>query len=386
MAATSRRFSDLCKDIRNNDPSIVEVEIPLRYRTKPHLLLQALHCSSNVALLILDLRGVRDGEFECASLLQYLKQCEYICAINLKCLASDPSNCFSELVGRIMQSLTENPSAKLITFECSAALGSTELIAFLQDKLHYLKRLSIGNIHVHHGGDEAMTEQSWRQISVAIGSLPILESLALECEFPSDNSIETMFARMKSLACLRTLRISRVDWMNNDAVIAALRSLLSSDVRLEMLELEYFELGKEMIEHLGHGLASCQSLVHLCLKRCDFRSFRFEPAIVSTLMYFLRNNGSLHQVSVPVHFCQSDQRLIQAWCERNRVAPRMLARLNLDTEAFDHLQTPVHLSPLLYKVGLQTPRMAPTWFLTGLLASAEAIGFGSNSKKWPLRE
>jgi hypothetical protein len=210
MAMITRRFNDHCKGIRNTNP-IVEVEIPLRYFTMPNFLLQALQ-----------------GNFADSGLTQdRLEMRLYLCDRPLCCV------CF-------------------VSFESSAALRSTELLPLMQAKSHHLKRLSICEIEEPPSGDEALTEEIWRQISVANGSLSVLESLALACEFPNNNSIETIFGRMHSLACLRKLQMSRRCWLNNtgSVVIAGLRSMLCSGVQLETLELEYFDLDKEMMEHL----------------------------------------------------------------------------------------------------------------------------------------
>jgi hypothetical protein len=49
MGSRSQRFKDLCEGIRNNDPGIVEVEIPLGNRKGRHMLLKALQRNTHVA-------------------------------------------------------------------------------------------------------------------------------------------------------------------------------------------------------------------------------------------------------------------------------------------------------------------------------------------------
>jgi hypothetical protein len=509
LTMVDRSLQNLCEGIRSNDPSITKVMLLLNSTKWPQLL-KGLQRNTKVTSLHLHGGGPINGALDFSSLLEYLKQSKSIREVDLS--IGSP-----RLVRLVLQSLTENLNANLVTFESTDSLPCMALVALIQAKSHHLKHLSIKQMDVSPSGDEALSDERCRQLSVAIASLPTLESLALEYESLDYISLEILSGRMNSLACLRKLRIGRMYWLKNHAVIAALR-LLGSGVRLEALELKYFEFDQEMIEYLVHGLASCKTLTHLTLENCTFPgdsaaaskivrflqssrdtcshdlsngyaespdentssslsvlsseggkiaraigcfgssllvvhlvlrnvanvhqdvdvirslasegsqvlwltvgritdaaiklltrdlpaflrlhklTFQSVPYLVKTgnevlpwpaaFLQVLRKNGSLREVSAaskppgPAHM-----RLIQAWCDRNRVAPRLLTKLNLDTEAFDyaHVQTPMHLSPSVYKVGSQTPRMVPTWFLTGMLASGEAIGFRSNSKKRSVR-
>jgi hypothetical protein len=495
----SRSFEALCEGIRNDDPSIIKVKMPLSDRNRLDLLLTALQGNTKVTSLSLGVGSKWKGKFESASLVQYLKEGESIRSVKLK----DSLRYYPQIIGDVMRSLIENPSAKLEAFDSRFLLPCKELLALLHAKSQFLKRLSICGIHSPPSGYPLwIHDWIWRQTSHAIRSLAVLESLSLAFAYPNDGNIELLFGEMHSHACLRKLQISKSYAQNDCAMIPSLRSLLCSGVRLEKLELAHFDFGEEMIEQLVHGMASCQSLAHLSLEDCTFRN---NPAVASTLVRFLqssretrsrylseehagstsvriataslssgseiaratddigsssqvvhlryntvdvlqdvlnplakegaqllsltlchtpetialltqdlpiylrlrnltfqmssgqsstwsvafllalRKNGSLHKVTATMEDGEPVGNWIQSWCDRNRVAPTLLSQLNLTSEACDHEQTPMHLSPLLYKVVSQTPRMAPTWLLSGLLASSDAIGVSLNSPTKRLR-
>jgi hypothetical protein len=103
----------------------------------------------------------------------------------------------------------------------------------------------------------------------------------------------------------------------------------------------------------------------------------------------VRKNGSLHGISVsyavnaqgivPMH--DVDCRKMQSWCDRNRWAPGLLQAAGSNKDNFEMAPTPLSLIPLLCKVLIQSPRLAPTFLFLGMLAADDAIGHIGRKKR-----
>jgi hypothetical protein len=264
----------LCKGIRNNDPSITKVMLLLN-RGKWLQLLKALQRNTKVMSLHLHGGGPINVALDFSSLLKYLKQSNSIRELNL-------SIGHPYLLDRVLQSLAENQFANLVAFESKDRLPCHKLLELIQANSHHLKRLSIYDIDVPPDDDERC-----RQVSAAIESLPILESLSLGYEALNYISLELLSGRMKSHTHLRKLRLGGMYWRRNRVVMAALRRQLCSGVQLQALELQNFALDQEMIEHLVQGLASCKTLAHLSLEDCTFPG---DSVVASRIIRFLQSS------------------------------------------------------------------------------------------------
>jgi hypothetical protein len=114
-----------------------------------------------------------------------------------------------------------------------------------------------------------------------------------------------------------------------------------------------------------------------CLRTLRF-SFRLEEMVTSLpFLRALSQNGSLHEVSLDASpddpfFSDLDLRWIETLCNRNRCAPAMLQRPDIDSidsTLCADARTPLPLIPSLCRVVVQTPRMAPSFLLASLLVS-----------------
>jgi hypothetical protein len=59
--------------------------------------------------------------------------------------------------------------------------------------------------------------------------------------------------------------------------------------------------------------------------------------------------------------------------DRNRWAPGMLVTAGSNQDSLETSPTPLSLVPSLCKVLVQSPRLAPTFLLSGLVVSSETI-------------
>lgn len=105
----------------------------------------------------------------------------------------------------------------------------------------------------------------------------------------------------------------------------------------------------------------------------------------------LRQNGSLHRISIQSHYrdrtwfdgkeClwfQDKEGLVKAFCERNIDLPMRMSRPLLYD--FDEDVTPgnkaaiVPLFPTLFAAGKQAPALSPHFIFTGLIALCQSVG------------
>jgi hypothetical protein len=71
---------------------------------------------------------------------------------------------------------------------------------------------------------------------------------------------------------------------------------------------------------------------------------------------------------------------MQSLCERNRWAPGMLETAGSNKTNLETSPTPLSLIPSLCKVLVQSPRLAPTFLLSGMVVSNDTIGFIGKEK------
>jgi hypothetical protein len=127
---------------------------------------------------------------------------------------------------------------------------------------------------------------------------------------------------------------------------------------------------------------SWQQLIQYLSRICGLRTLRFSFRAEETVaplpfLHALFKNGSLHEVSLDASpdeqfFSDLDLRWIETLCDRNRCAPEMLQRPDIDSidsTLCADARTPLHLIPSLCRVVAQTPRMAPSFLLASLLVS-----------------
>jgi hypothetical protein len=103
----------------------------------------------------------------------------------------------------------------------------------------------------------------------------------------------------------------------------------------------------------------------------------------------VRKNGSLHDISVSygvnpqgiVPMRPVDVRKMRSWCDRHRWAPGLLQAAGSNEDNFEMAPTPLSLIPLLCKVLVQSPRLAPTFLFLGMLAADDAIGHIGRKKR-----
>jgi hypothetical protein len=489
---------ELCDGIRRNDPSINKVQISVCNHSQVDSLLKALLENNAVSTLVFDLcRSYSNENVPITSLLQYLKQCTSIRAVELMssrvsslCLARD------EREGQLLRALAENPAMELTNFESQILLLPNVVTALLEAKAHCLKHL-----HIERTSDRrfnGLNVSQLRRLARAIGSLQVLESVYVR--FPGSEYTLLMLQTMSAHSCLRKLSVKDCD--TGHVTVIAVSALLQSKVQLETLELDGFCWDMTKMEYLVQGLESCETLVNLTVRDCHFAAgndlasefgrclhncrnvrrlrlincaavrvapsllmptgnknaegtncmgsslrvlelrdelrflsdrvlrpltmkesqlvkltlddlsvfcsrkltryvpglqrlrelhlffrhcFHFEPFLRA-----LRKNGSLHVVSVS---CKNDARDIvpmlgsldcrtmQSMCDRNRWAPGMLRALGSNEDNLKTALMPLPFIPSLCKVVAQSPRLAPTFLLAGMLAADDAIGFIFREKR-----
>jgi hypothetical protein len=171
---------------------------------------------------------------------------------------------------------------------------------------------------------------------------------------------------------LRVLAVKSFDLDDIEDVLKPLTMRCS-----QLLELTLEGLTGSTFSHLVQFLPEMHFLRELNLKfHKDMDRSRFCPY---SFLHALRRNGSLHQVAVSHEekylrefrsvftplLVGLDWRRMQAFCDRNRGARGMLQ---------ENSRTALSLVPSLFKAVMQSPRMAPTCLLSGLLAAGDAIG------------
>jgi hypothetical protein len=107
-------------------------------------------------------------------------------------------------------------------------------------------------------------------------------------------------------------------------------------------------------------------------------------------LWALRQNGSLHDISVsykdsahaPI-LVGLDPSQMQSLCDRNRWAPGLLQEAGSDKDDLEKSPTTLSLIPSLCKTLAQSPRLAPTFLLSGMLAASnnDAIGLVASKKR-----
>jgi hypothetical protein len=293
-------YSHLFPAIRNNDQRITEVELGVYDSAERQSLLQLLPGNTHVTSLTLNVEYFLHAEckIKMAGLLQYLRQTKSTRAVHLKYRFKCASTC---IVGQLVRSLAENPLARLVTFVSEkVTLPCGDLIALLQVNAHCLEHVGICGVQVSPSGNDVLNDERFRQVSLAVGSLSVVESLSLGFAFPHDKYINLLFGRLHSHSHLRKLQVADAS-EHMHCLIPALRSLLQSGVLLEELELCNFVFDECMAENLVVGLAACQSLVSLSFESCGFDSLGFHgirgfQAICSMLIKFLRGSPSIRNV------------------------------------------------------------------------------------------
>jgi hypothetical protein len=245
-------FQDLCRGIRNNDPNITKVEIPVGSRSGVQLVLKALAGNTHVTDLILDVSQTSDAEFKFHVLLQYLQQTKYIQSVELVKRNGRVDALSTDHIVQCVRALARNASLELNKFDCLVGIPDTEWVALLQAKSHYLKLLILR---------DCLPASS--QILQCIGSLAVLNCLYIRFYFSAH--VQLALKQLYSHSCLRQLildgsRFGDSKGFDDDRLIDTLSSLLRSGVQLERFELHCIVIGKDNMENLIHGMKSCGSI------------------------------------------------------------------------------------------------------------------------------
>jgi hypothetical protein len=161
-------------------------------------------------------------------------------------------------------------------------------------------------------------------------------------------------------------------WLND--IQGVLQPLTTKESQLEELSLG------GLIESTCSQLAQfVPELIRLRELKLVFLSIDHQNFDSQSWLRVLRKNGSLHDMSfsykndarehVPMFGLEYSK--IQSLCDRNRWAPGMLqaAGSNKSTES----PTPMSLFPALCMVLAQSPRLAPTFLLAGMLAAGDWV-------------
>jgi hypothetical protein len=284
-----RGLRAFCDAIRNNDPSVTEVTIPVCNRRRVGLLLKVLQGNTAVQSLVLDVTfdSISQVKFRFAALLQYLKQSESIRAFKLL-----DRNRWSQLrlsperVGLFLRALAENPFP-LDTFNSNARVSCESLVTLLQGQAHCLKHLSIPDRYI-------VFDSSPRDSIAEAGSaLSVLEFLEVDFTIPG---YEFMLASLCTRPCLRKLLlVGSGNGRSDRNMITSLSTLLRSGIDLETLALKNIRWNMESMNSLLQGLESCQSIVKLSVHGyCTDPTGSRDAAFVE----FVRRNRSIRHLYI----------------------------------------------------------------------------------------
>jgi hypothetical protein len=161
---------------------------------------------------------------------------------------------------------------------------------------------------------------------------------------------------------------SNVDWHGERQPFSLLNEM-GADVQIPCLHLEMLEAdeSRELANWLPRSLVLRELSVD-CLG-AGFQTSRFVRAV--------RENGSLFHLVIPERYSfgfdpivsNPDRRIIHACCERNQQLPKLLADCRrCIVNSSDSI---LHLFPTLFAAAQQSPRMARSTMLIGLLTADE---------------
>jgi hypothetical protein len=285
--------------IRNNDPSVTAVTIPLSDEHETNFLLQVLQGNTVVDLVTFDMTWAFRAKMPI--LLQYLKQSESMRAFrlmdHLARIEIHPSFLFpfwshSRAQDRksIVCALAENP-VPLHTFECDDRVSCDSLIVSLQAHANSIKNLFIRGRCIVFGPPP--NDGSVHSFVQAISSLSALESLEVDVTVPGYELIlENLCARPRPRKLL--LVGYEVTHVNN---LTCLTPLLQSGIVLETLALNGLNLDVDSMNSLVEGLVSCHSLETLYVGTfCRTDQTDHTGSAESALVHFFQTNHGIRQL------------------------------------------------------------------------------------------
>jgi hypothetical protein len=197
-----------------------------------------------------------------------------------------------------------------------------------------------------------------------IGS--VVRFLCLSTKFGGVNAfgqhpLETIYAELL-MAKDTPLEYLRVNGLRSEAagrVFRGLAALHSNDVQVKQLLLDF--LYPEEITILG-------TLLPFFIKLQSLTVDGNTSGSTSTILAAFRQNGSLWEVKMDgdSETMYEERRMLDAYCNRNRMGPKILCNLENDDSSF-------FLVPTLFRLAQHAPRMAPNTILIGLLASKQSV-------------
>jgi hypothetical protein len=260
-------------------------------------------------------------------------------------------------------------------------------------------------------------KEKWELLSNALRSNPAIEKLTLEyCTFDSEGTlafIKSMRPVSDGSVVVKELSLTRFPDVTmlgssittfGDVTFGTVVADLLDDSSLDTLSVSGLLSGGEMKEedcffrileendanirisslHVDY-LTETEAEAFTCLMRQSTHLHSFTVDVMDSDFYqygiviALHENGSLQTMSLAEGgppLSKRDRREMRTYLKRNATLPQLLRRPRLDHTDDDAIDvTDLALFPALFSAANVASCMAPTWFLTGLLAaSGTSIG------------